>query len=112
MSTSNRSVYVEAAVAAVMAALAVALISPGDVWLTGLGFHPAWIVVLVLAARYGSLGLFVTLGATVAALVDDMGPLRARHDRIDLSLTVWRDLTARLESGDVEQAARAAVELC
>jgi hypothetical protein len=49
---------------------------------------------------------------TMNALQEDIGPLRARHDRIDLCLTMWRELAGRLESGDAVQAARAAVELC
>jgi len=42
--------------------------SPHDIWLTNIGFHPAWIIVLVLAAHYGSRGMFLALGLSVAAL--------------------------------------------
>ncbi len=179
MSTSSRNVFFEAVTAAVLTAVAVALWSPEDVWLSRLGFHPAWIAVLVLAAHYGSLGLFLALGLTLASLTgasyilggsidglqartgntsdmfalaaslavawlamlqerkvarlnqhlaaaernhtqanealaafhEHIAPLRARYDRIDLSVTMWRDLASRIESGDVVQAARAALDL-
>jgi hypothetical protein len=179
MSTSNRTVFFEAAGAAALAAAAVALWSPNDVWLTHLGFHPMWIAVLVLAAHYGSLGLFLSLGLGVGALAvasellggsleglslratntsdvfalaaslavawlamlqerkiarlhqqvlqaernhvqthealqafqEHVKPLRARYQRIDLSVTMWRDLSNRIVSGDVQQAARAALDL-
>ena len=38
--------------------------------------------------------------------------MRARADRIDLSLTVWRNLASRIERGDPGEAARASLELC
>jgi hypothetical protein len=179
MWTSSRNVFLEAFAGAVVAAVAMALWSPGDVWVTGVGFHPAWIVVLALAAHYGSLGLFLSLGTCVAALTglslllghnvdgletrasspsdmfalaaslivawlamlherktaqlkqrllaaerghqqanealaafqDHVAPLRKRYERIDLSVSLWRDLACRLESGDLQQAARAALDL-
>ena len=68
MSTSNRTVVLEAGGAAVIVAGALALYSPQDLWLSNLGFHPGWIAVLVLAAHYGCLGLFVALGLNVTIL--------------------------------------------
>jgi len=69
MSTSSgRTILLEAAGAAVLAAGGIALASPHDVWLAHVGFHPAWIAVLLLAAHYGSMGLFLALGLCVAAL--------------------------------------------
>jgi hypothetical protein len=183
MSTSRRTITLEAGVGALIVAGGVAMASPADVWLDGLGFHPAWIAVLVLAARYGTMGLFISFGVTVAALTgadlalgqplshsvaalasraghasdlfavaasllvawvamlhesrmnrvadklaelqtsckdvdetmaalhDGFEQLRTRHDRIDRSLSLWKDLASRLESGDAPLAATAAVEL-
>jgi hypothetical protein len=37
--------------------------------------------------------------------------LRDRHDRIDLSVTFWRDIAARVQGQDVSEAARAALQL-
>jgi hypothetical protein len=180
MSTSNRIVLVEAAGAAALVGGLAALGSPHDVWLSGVGFHPAWLAVIVLAARYGPRGLFPALGLTwgflavlslalggsleglavrarstsdllalvasvlvtwvamlhesrmartirrladsteahaqaektMRALHDSLSYLRARHDRIDASLSLWRDLAARLERGDSMEAAKAVLELC
>jgi hypothetical protein len=50
--------------------------------------------------------------ATVDALHDSLSYLRRRQDRLDCSLSVWRDLATRLERGDDDEAARAALELC
>lgn len=49
---------------------------------------------------------------TVQALHDGLAYLRARNDRIEMSLALWRDLAGRLEHGDPGEAARAALELC
>lgn len=59
MSTSNigrvaRDTLIAAAVAAVISLA----ISPADPTLAALPFHPAWIVALVLVARYGAGGLY------------------------------------------------------
>lgn len=180
MSTSNKTIALEAAGAAALVVGAVALASPDDLWLGGTGFHPAWLPVMVLAARYGTRGLFaslaITLGLligvdlvlggslsgleargndasdlmalaasvmiawiamlhesriaratsrlaestelqhqaeeTVKALHDSLSYLRTRHDRIDVSLSLWRDFAARLERGDASEAATAVLELC
>jgi hypothetical protein len=158
----------------------VALTSPGDVWLSDVGFHPAWLPVIVLAARYGPRGLFtalalagsmliaasVALGGnldglversqrvselfsllaatlvawigmmhesrttrvqarlddtsaslhqaeeTVHALHDGLTYLRARHDRLDISLSLWRNLASRIERGTDAEVADAVLELC
>ena len=181
MSTSDRAVLVEASVAALVTAIAVAFAAPsGDVWMPLIALHPAWLPVIVLSARYGTRGLFASLVLIVGALavtglvngsgvagltlrarltpdllalgtatvvawiamaretrmrrvVDQMHEattahrqadeavtvlheslayLRGRHDRLDVSLSVWRDLAARMERGDAVDAARAALELC
>jgi hypothetical protein len=180
MSTSSRIVVAEAAGAAALVAGLVALGSPDDVWLSGVGLHPAWLAIIVVAARYGPRGLFPALGLTwgmlillslalggsleglavrargtsdllalvasilvtwiamlhesrmarairrlgeateaqlqaektMRALHDSLSYLRARHDRIDASLSLWRDLAARLERGDSVEAAKAVLELC
>ncbi|MBK7072836.1 MAG: hypothetical protein IPH44_11080 [Myxococcales bacterium] len=171
---------VEAAAAAVVVVGAVALASPDDVWLRGLGMHPAWLPVIVLAARYGPRGLFTSLAitwagltaaslalggaalglggpghrgadlvaliaatlaawvgmmhegrlarlagrladaselqrqaeATVQALHDSLAYLRTRHDRVDIALSLWRNLAGRIERGPAADAADAAIELC
>jgi len=184
MTTSNRVIAAEAAGGAALASIAGLLIRPDDPWLTGSQLHPAWLVVVVLAARYGGRGLLFALGFVVAALAGcallagdsaavafagldarvrsttDLAPLAAcilvawiamlhesrmarmarrlatadqerreaddalaaardsllflrnRHDRIDASLSLWRDLAGRLERGDAAEAAGAALELC
>jgi len=48
----------------------------------------------------------------VHALHASLGYLRSRHDRLDVSLGLWRNLASRLERGDAADAARAALELC
>lgn len=181
MSTSDRAILVEAAIAALLTAVAVAFAAPGgDVWLPMIALHPAWLPVIVLAARYGTRGLFVSLALVVGALTltglvngsgvhgltmrsrfyadlvalatatviawiamarearmrrvidqlheattshrqaeeavtalhESLAYLRSRHDRLDVSLSVWRDVAARMERGDAVDASRAALELC
>ena len=180
MSTSDRHIALEAFGGAILVLGCCALFSSGDLFIPGLGFHPAWIAILVLSARYGTVGLLLSLGFTwgllaavtlslgrplagmdprlgatadacalaaailvawianlhaartarvtarlaetdvrlrdaeelVAAMHDSMAFLRARHDRMDVSLSLWRDLSARLERGTTEDAALAALELC
>jgi hypothetical protein len=183
MSTSDRTVVAEAAGAAALVLGGVALASPGDVWMHGLGLHPLWLPVIVLAARYSTRGLFPALlftiggllGASVGlegvdgsmagfgmrarnpsdiialatavmvawvamahesriaradrrlaeataaqaqaeqsvqALHASLGYLRGRHDRLDVSLSLWRNLAGRLERGNASEASRAVLELC
>jgi hypothetical protein len=180
MSTSNRMMAAEVAGATAIVLMAVALASPGDPWMTDVGFHPAWAVVMVFAARYGTRGLFASLvvvwggfvalglflagsldglvqragsvsdlfalaastlvgwiamlhegrigratmrhlaaeqrraaaDETVDAMREVIGFLRARNDRIDMSISLWRDVAARLERGDAAEAAGAALEIC
>jgi len=180
MSTSERMVALEAVAGAALVVVAVSLASPDDVWMTGLGLHPGWLPVILLAARYGPRGLFWSLGAIAAVLIgvdlvhdgdlaglatrshsasdllallaatlvawvammhegrmsraldrlklateqqaeaeateqalhDNLGYLRGRLDRLELSLSVWRDIAGRIERGDIAEAADAALELC
>lgn len=180
MSISDRTLAIEAAAAAALVVTAVALTSPADVWLTGLGLHPAWLPVIVLAARYGPRGLFTALivswgglavvdlalggdlgglvvrarsttdlfalvaatlvgwvgmmhesrmaraqtrlldatelhdqaASTVQALHDGLAYLRTRHDRVDIAVSLWRNLAGRIERGSGIDAATAALELC
>jgi hypothetical protein len=59
MSTSeSKSLLRDLAVAAVMAAFVALLVSPSDPAAVAWPMHPAWIVALVLAARYGASGLY------------------------------------------------------
>jgi hypothetical protein len=180
MSTSDRVIFAEVAGAAALVLTIVALASPADPWMSGVGFHPAWTVVIVFAARYGTRGLFLglltvwgglaaiglalagtmdgliarasnvsdlfvlgcatlvawiamlhegrigrmsaklaaadqarqTADETVEAMREVIGFLRARNDRIDMSITMWRDLATRIERGEPTDAAGAALELC
>ena len=48
----------------------------------------------------------------VHALHASLGYLRARHDRLDVSLSLWRNLAGRIERGDAVDASRAVLELC
>lgn len=177
---SDRVVAAETAGAAILTAVAVAVISPGDVWLRSVGLHPIWIPIFLLAARYGTRGLLPALAlgwgalsltalvlgngmsgfgyhlrstadlialvsavlvawtamlhenrtaradrrlgevidlqkqteSTVKALYDNLGYLRARHDRVDIALSLWRDLAGRIEGGDPSDASTAVLELC
>jgi hypothetical protein len=180
MSTSDRTVALEALAGIAIVIVGVSIASPDDIWMTGFGLHPAWIPVILLAARYGPRGLFWSLGVSVAALAlvdlidggnlaglddrthsasdllalvsatlvawigmmhdsrmsraqsrldrsleeqakaqateqalhDNLCYLRGRLDRLELSLSVWRDLAGRLEKADIADAADAALELC
>ncbi|HUQ05137.1 MAG TPA: hypothetical protein VM261_21690 [Kofleriaceae bacterium] len=181
MLISDRAILVEAAVAALITAVGVAVAAPGgDVWLPTIALHPAWLPVIILSARYGTRGLFVSLALVLGALAltglvngsgiagitmrsrftadllalgtatlvawiamarearmrrvidqlheatgahrqaeeavtalhESLAYLRSRHDRLDVSLSVWRDLAGRMERGDPMEAARAALELC
>jgi hypothetical protein len=174
---TTRSIAVESVIG-VAATLAIAALS--GVPYFGLGAidpHPVWLVVLVVAARYGTRGLAVVipiawgalalangsegptrtldtlampieLGALagtvlvgwiasgnerrertlagkaaelerrVAADIATIGDLRraalalrARNDRLDLSLTFLRNIARRLHGDDAEAAAQAALEL-
>lgn len=49
---------------------------------------------------------------SVQALHDTVAYLRGRNDRLDVSLSLWRSLSFRLERGDASEAARAVLELC
>lgn len=180
MSTSDRTVVVEAAGAAVLVVGLIALVSPDDVWLRDVGMHPMWVPIILMSARYATRGLFPALGLVcggliatglaldgtidgfiertsnpsdllalatavlvawvamahesrinradrrldeateaqklaednVHALHASLGYLRNRHDRLDVSLSLWRNLAGRLERGDAIEASRAVLELC
>jgi hypothetical protein len=64
----SRTIVFEAATGAALATAGVAIASPGDLWLARAAAHPGWLVVLVLAARYGTLGMLLALGLTAGAL--------------------------------------------
>ena len=42
---------------------------------------------------------------TIGAMQESLASLRTRQDRIDISLSLWRELAARLERGDAAEAA-------
>ncbi len=68
MSTSDRKDLVRrAAGAGALAAVIALVVSPGDPAMMGTVVHPAWVVALVLAARYGVRGL-VAVPAVVAGV--------------------------------------------
>src|SRR4051812_49217150 len=69
MSTSSRTMLIESAAPAVLVAGAVALAAPHDPGLTGIGFHPVWLPIVVAAARHGSRGLLVGLAGSAVVLV-------------------------------------------
>lgn len=50
--------------------------------------------------------------AQLDGLAEQLDALGARHDRVDLSVTYWRDIAGRLEGDDTKRAAQAALELC
>jgi hypothetical protein len=177
VSKTTRSIVLESAIG-VGATLAIALLCRVPYF--GVGMidpHPVWLVVLVIAARYGTRGLAlsaaiawgglaaangadglavvletlatpVELGAaaatvlvgwivssnerrervlagkveqlerraaTDAATIGELRraalALRARTDRLDLSLTFLRNIARRMHGGDAEAAAQAALEL-
>jgi len=51
-------------------------------------------------------------GVLIDGLTDNVRSLRARCDRVDLSIAYWRDIASRLEGPDPKGAAGAALELC
>jgi len=177
ISKTTRSIILESAIG-VAATLAIAtLCGVPHLGLGAIDPHPVWLVVLVIAARYGTHGLAIVtpvawgalalgnagggggrvlntlsmpmeLGALAAvvlvgwiasnnqrreaALADKVAglerraatdgttigelrraalALRARTDRLDLSLTFLRAIANRLHGGDPEAAAQAALEL-
>lgn len=180
MSTSNRTLFIETIAAAVVTLGLVALASDSDVWMLDSGFHPGWIAILVMSARYGPRGLFLSLFVVVGSLVgaaalldqsmdglisrarsgsdflaltsavvvawvamlhegrliradrqadyadarresaeeiasalqDSLEDLRSRYDRVESSISWWRDIATRLERGDAAESARAALDLC
>jgi hypothetical protein len=175
----SRRLPSEAATAALLATIVCVVAAPEDLLLGNPGLHPAWVGVVVLAARYGTSGLLVGLATSgvaltaaallvhgtitsvaeraaspsdvlalatatlvawiaalhgtrvatvegrlaaseadlaeadrnVVALEQALAELRRRFDRIDLSVSLWRDLAARLEGDDPSEAAGAALEL-
>ena len=52
MSTSDRMVAVEGLVGVALVVVGVSIASPDDIWMSGFGLHPAWIPIILLAARY------------------------------------------------------------
>ena len=68
MSTSDRHVALEAVGGTALVLGSSALFSPGDLFIAGFGFHPAWIAILVLSARYGTAGLLLSVALTWGSL--------------------------------------------
>ncbi len=99
MSTSSRSRPVHIAGVATLLAAVIALVaSPRDPAMMGAAVHPAWLVAVVLAARYGLRGL-VTVPAVVAGIAgavllaggrpaDSLGVLEGTDDLAVLFATV------------------------
>ncbi|MGE5186163.1 MAG: hypothetical protein ACM31C_29105 [Acidobacteriota bacterium] len=82
MSTSDRKDLVRrAASAGALAAVIALVVSPGDPAMIGTVVHPAWLVALVLAARYGVRGL-VAVPAVIAGV--SLAELLAGH--VDLAM--------------------------
>jgi hypothetical protein len=177
ISKMTRSIVIESAIGVGATVGIAALCGVPAFGLSMIDPHPVWLVVLVIAARYGTRGLAfvlaiswgglaaangadgpsrvletlatpIELGALagtvlvgwivssnerregalagkvaelerrVAADVTTIGELRraalalrARNDRLDLSLTFLRNIARRLHGGDAEAAAQAALEL-
>lgn len=87
MSTSNHRTSVrDTIVAAAVAAVIALVLSPADPSLSSLPVHPAWIVAMILAARYGSHGLYgipaVIIGVQAAVWMTGTTDL-AMLDRLD-----------------------------
>lgn len=180
MSTSNRTLLAESLAASAVVLGLTFVVSPGDLSMPGSGLHPGWIAVVVISARYGVRGLYLSLGAvwgpllaasalvpgsaegfsnrlhgfsdlmalssavavawvamsherrilrataklesadearrelegTAATMQRSLTQLRARCDRMDMSISLWRSIARCLERGDSHEAARAALELC
>ena len=176
---SLRGIALECVGAGLFVAGLALLWSPSDPLLPGLGFHPAWLGILVFAARYGTRGLLCSLAGVwgaVAALVwfvhgspealiqhastaefiialvasilvawvgmmhqtgrdqlegrleslseragdhldetatlrQTVGMMRSRQERIDLSISFWRSVAARIERANAREAARASLDL-
>src|SRR6476469_8091088 len=73
--TNLRDTFAAAAIAAVLALV----LSPSDPAMSSMPVHPAWLVALVLAARWGSLGLYgipaVIVGVQAAVFASGHGEL-------------------------------------
>jgi hypothetical protein len=65
----NRSIVIEAAVGTALTLAALALANQPALGMGGLHPHPLWIVILVLAARYGARGLVIAAPIAWLALV-------------------------------------------
>ena len=68
MQTSSRALLFESAIAATAVLAISGAVWPATFGLQSAEFHPAWIGVIALAARYGPLGLFVSLPVIWAPL--------------------------------------------
>jgi hypothetical protein len=96
MSTSNRTLIIEAAAVSAFAVIVTWLVSPTNLGVPSLAIHPAWLPVTLFAARYGVRGLFMCLVATavpllvIALLGDSPAGLLARaHNPSDVfALTI------------------------
>lgn len=85
MSTFNRTLLAEAATAAALVFAIACIASADDLSMGGIGLHPAWLAVTVLAARYGGAGLYLGLiivwGPIILATLVIDGSLASLSDR-------------------------------
>lgn len=68
MQTSSKSLLVESAVIGALAVGASMIAWPVDLGLSAVVLHPAWLAIIVLAARYGPAGLFSAFAAVVVPI--------------------------------------------
>jgi hypothetical protein len=72
---ASRTVLFESLAACATALVVALVLSPGDAGLHRAGPHLTWIAVLILAARYGNKGLYVSLTVSAAMVITAAGVL-------------------------------------
>lgn len=83
---TSRTILIEALVLTLVIAAITAALSPAALGLTGTRLHPLWLGIFALSARYGPVGLVVSLCASIALVTGldffllDGGTLAARLD--------------------------------
>ena len=102
---THRTVLLESLIAGVIALAAMLVLSPNDAGVNRAGPHLAWLAVFLLAARYGTRGLCLSLPLGVAmvtataAVLGQMGALGARlNGSADLAALVAAVLVAWVAS--------------